>query len=58
MEPEQVLPKLNAAEAKRAVFHLFNPAAHEREEVVEILLWEWYGDTEANPSKGCRDNTN
>lgn len=28
------------------IFHIFNPTIRERNEGVEMLLWEWYGDPE------------
>ncbi len=32
---------------KRRVFHLFNTTAFDREDVTEVLLWDWYGNTDA-----------
>ncbi|SCH15954.1 Mannosylglycerate hydrolase [uncultured Ruminococcus sp.] len=41
---------------KTRIFHFFNPAAKEREEVVEILLWEWYGDHNRLQAKDAEGN--
>ncbi|MCD9025790.1 alpha-mannosidase [Cohnella silvisoli] len=32
---------------KTRIFHLFNSASFEREEVTEITIWDWQGDVEA-----------
>lgn len=40
----------------KRIFHIFNPAQIEREEVVEITVWDWEGDIEKIIVKDEKDN--
>lgn len=38
------VPSPERGVGRTRVFHIFNPSAHEREELVEITVWDWTGD--------------
>jgi alpha-mannosidase len=38
------VPSPERGVGRTRVFHIFNPSAHEREELLEITVWDWTGD--------------
>lgn len=39
------VPHTERGRGKTRVYHFFNPSCHERQEPVEVVLWDWPGDT-------------
>jgi len=47
--------RIERGTGKTRLYHIFNPNKHSRKEVIELTLWEWYGDPdriEITDSKG------
>lgn len=38
------VPQTERGAGKSRIYHLFNPSAHKRSEIVEIIVWDWPGD--------------
>lgn len=38
------LPQTERGRGKKRILHFFNPSAAEREEVVQVVLWDWPGE--------------
>lgn len=41
---------------KERIFHIYNPASFQREETVEITIWDWQGDTDRLLVKDAEGN--
>lgn len=41
---EYGIPQTERGRGINRIFHIFNPSSHEREEPVEITVWDWPGD--------------
>lgn len=38
------ITQAEAGRGRDRIYHLFNPSLHDREEVVELTIWDWLGD--------------
>ena len=39
------VPQTERGRGKNRIIHFFNPSAHDRNEAVEVTIWDWPGDT-------------
>jgi len=50
------VPQTERGKGKRRIMHFFNPSPVERNEVVEVLIWDWPGDKSRIQVKDAQGN--
>ncbi|HHW48426.1 MAG TPA: alpha-mannosidase [Clostridiaceae bacterium] len=50
-------PQTERGRGKNRIFHFFNSSSHDRNEVAEIVVWDWDGDINRIMFKDCGGNT-